>query len=48
MKKELAKLSEEGNYEMKNRQRHQNRTMMHAKKERMPIDKAKVKDLLRN
>ena len=48
MKTRLATLSEEGNWNMKSRYTHQNDTMAHAKKERMPIDKSKVKDLLRN
>lgn len=46
--KRLAKLSEEENFALKNRHKHQNDTMKYAKKERMPISKEKVKDLLRN
>lgn len=45
--KKLAKLSEEENYALKNRYRHQNKTMNYADKSRMPIDDSKVVDLLR-
>ena len=44
----LAKISEKENYEIKNRYRHQNKTMNFAEKKRMPIDESKVKDLLRH
>lgn len=46
--KKLAKLSEEENYALKNRYKHDKDTMQYAKKEKMPIDQSKVKDLLRN
>ena len=46
--KKLAKISEDENFALKNRFKHQKDTMQYAKKERMPIDKSKVKDLLRN
>jgi hypothetical protein len=46
--KKLAKISEDENFALKNRYKHQKDTMQFAKKERMPIDKSKVKDLLRN
>jgi hypothetical protein len=46
--KELAKISEAENFAMKNRYRHQNKTMNYAEAKRMPIDEKKVKDLLRN
>jgi len=48
MKERLAKLSEEANYAMKNTYLHNEQTMKYAKKERMPIDHTKVRDLLRN
>ncbi len=44
----LAKISEAENYAVKNRYRHQHKTMNFAEKKRMPIDERKVKDLLRH
>jgi hypothetical protein len=44
----LAQVSEAENYALKNRYRHQRKTMDYAEKKRMPIDESKVKDLLRN
>lgn len=48
LKKKLAKKSEEENFALKNRFQHEKKTMKYAKKEKMPIDQSKVKDLLRN
>jgi len=48
VEKELAKISEEQNYALKNRFRHQRRTMDFADKKRMPIEASKVRDLLRH
>lgn len=48
LEKKLAQISEEENYNIKNRYRHQNTTMDYADKKRMPIDDWKVKDILRN
>lgn len=45
---ELARLSEESNYALKNRYRHQRQTMDYADPKRMPVDETKVRDLLRN
>lgn len=44
----LAKLSEDENFNLKNRYRHQRQTMDYADRKRMPIDESKVVDLLRN
>ena len=44
----LAKISEEENFALKNRYKHQKDTMQYADKKRMPISKDKVRDLLRN
>lgn len=44
----LAKIAEDGNFAKKNRYKHDYETMNYAQKENMPIDKSKVKDLLRN
>lgn len=44
----LAKISEEENFNLKNRYRHQQKTMNFADKKRMPIHESKVADLLRN
>jgi hypothetical protein len=44
----LAKISEDENYALKNRYRHQRQTMDYADKKRMPVDATKVKDILRN
>lgn len=48
LKKQLARLSEEENFALKNRFKHEKDTMKYADKRRMPIEKNKVKDLLRN
>ena len=48
LKKQLAKISEEENFALKNRFKHEKDTMKYADKKRMPIEKNKVKDLLRN
>ena len=48
IKIKLAKVSEAENYALKNRYRHQRKTMDYAEKKKMPIDESKVKDLLRN
>lgn len=48
VEKRLAKLSEEENYQVKNRYRHQRKVMDFADKKRMPIEASKVRDLLRN
>jgi hypothetical protein len=48
MKTRLAKLSEDANFALKNTYKHNQDTMKYAKKERMPIDSTKVRDLLRN
>lgn len=47
MKKKLAKISEEENYSLKNRFKHDKEVMNYADKKRMPIDETKVRDLLR-
>lgn len=44
----LAKISEEENFALKNRWYHNHKTMYYADKSKMPIDKSKVVDLLRN
>lgn len=44
----LAKLSEESNYEIKNRFRFKKNTMNYADKRRMPVDDHKLVDMLRN
>lgn len=44
----MAQISEEENFNMKNRYRHQKKTMNFAEKKRMPIHESKVADLLRN
>ena len=46
--KKLAELSETENHALKNRYRHQRRTMDFADSKKMPIDERKVKDMLRN
>lgn len=48
MDEKLARISEEENYNLKNRYRHQQKTMKYADKKRMPIHESKVADLLRN
>jgi arylamine N-acetyltransferase len=45
---ELAKLSEEAHFEVKNRYRHDKKTMQFAEKRRMPVDEKSVRDMLRN
>jgi hypothetical protein len=47
-KEKLAKLSEEENFALKSTYTHTKRTMQYAKKDKMPVDESKVKDLLRN
>ena len=44
----LAKISEEENFNAKNRYRLQKTTMDYADKKRMPVDESKLKDVLRN
>lgn len=44
----MAEVSEEENFNLKNRYRHQWKTMNFADKKRMPIHESKVADLLRN
>lgn len=44
----LAKISEEENYNAKNRYRLQRKTLDYAEKKRMPIDESKLRDVLRN
>lgn len=46
--KKLAELSETENHALKNRYRHQRRTMDFADAKKMPVDERKVKDMLRN
>lgn len=48
LKKELAWISEEENFALKNRYLHQKKTMSYADPKRMPIDQEKVVDLLRH
>jgi hypothetical protein len=48
VEQELAKVSEEENYNIKNRYRHYNKTMHYADAKKMPVDERKVKDMLRN
>lgn len=48
LKEELARISEEENFMMKNAYHHQTEVMNYARKEKMPIDKSKVRDMLRN
>lgn len=45
---ELARVSEDANFQMKNRYRHQRFTMDYADKKRMPVDENSVRDMLRN
>ena len=44
----LAKLSEEENFNAKNRYRLQRTKLDYADKSRMPVDESKLKDVLRN
>ena len=48
IEEKLAKISEEENYNVKNRYRLQRRVLDFADKKRMPIDEQKMKDVLRN
>lgn len=48
LKEKLAKLSEEENYKLKNRFRHDRLTMRFADKSKMPVDSRKVRDILRH
>lgn len=48
LKERLAKISEEANFALKNTYKHNEDTMKYAKKERMPVDHTKVRDILRN
>jgi hypothetical protein len=48
LEQKMAKISEEENFNLKNRYRHQKKTMNFADKKRMPIHESKVADLLRN
>ena len=47
-KEELARLSEEENYKLKNRYRHNKLTMELADKSKMPVDSRKVRDILKH
>lgn len=46
--RELAEVSEQANYELKNRYRHDKQTMQYADKNRMKVDERSVRDMLRN
>jgi len=46
--RELAEISEEAHFELKNRYRHDKKTMQFADKKRMPVDEKSVRDMLRN
>ena len=46
--KELAAVSEEENFNAKNRYRLNQKLLKYADKSRMPVDEATVRDLLRN
>lgn len=48
VEKKLAEISEEENFNNKNRYRLQRTKMDYAEKKRMPVDEQKLKDLLRN
>lgn len=48
IEEKLAKLSEEENFNSKNRYRLQRTKLDYADKKRMPIDESKLKDVLRN
>lgn len=48
IEKKLAAISEEENYNSKNRYRLQRTKLDYADKKRMPIDESKLKDVLRN
>lgn len=45
---EIAKLSEEEHFNVKNRYKHQRETLEYADKKRMPVDERTVRDMLRN
>lgn len=44
----LAKISEEANYDEKNRYRLEKTKLTYADKKRMPVDQEKIKEILRN
>ena len=48
IEKKMAKMSEEENYNSKNRYRLQRKVLDYADKKRMPIDERKLKDVLAN
>lgn len=48
LEKELAKVSEEENYNLKNRYRLNKKQLQYADPKRMPVDESKVLDLLKN
>jgi hypothetical protein len=48
IEKKLAKISEEENYNTKNRYRLQRTKLDYADKKRMPIDESKLKDVLKS
>ena len=48
VEEKLAKISEDANFEAKNRYRLQKTTLDHAEKKRMTVDESKIKDVLRN
>ena len=48
LEEKLAAMSEEENFNSKNRYRLQKRVLDYADKKRMPIDEQKLKDVLRN
>jgi len=48
VEEQLAKISEDENFNMKNRYRLQRKTLDHADKRRMPVDEKKIKDLLKD
>ena len=48
VEKMLAQLSEEENFNMKNRYRLQKQTLDYADKKRMPVDETKLRDVLRH
>jgi len=48
LEKELAKISEEENFKMKNRYFVQKSKLDYADKKRMPVDESKLRDVLKN
>ena len=48
LEKKLAQISEEENHALKNRYRHNRKTMDFAEAKKMPVDERKVRDMLRN